>query len=314
MIKAAIKKTLLQFTDLLFAPLNALFLFSVRIFRYYGLEFFPVFRLLIKKAGVLPVHNQYYQPQFLYRKNFEFDNARDIKVDFDLEKQFSILENFQHKGELNDGVSRFSAFDLQNGSFEEGDAELYYLILRNYKPSKIIEIGSGYSTKVASIGIEENRKEGSNSLCYAIEPFEHRWLEQLSGIKLIREKVENVDEEIFQQLTKGDILFIDSSHIIRPENDVLHIYLKILPSIPSGVIVHIHDIFTPRHYPRQWLAHEFRLWNEQYLLETILTYGDQFEVLFSLNHLFKTDFDRLKKSLPNIHQAVNPASFWMVKR
>ena len=68
-----------------------------------------------------------------------------------------------------------------------------------------------------------------------------------------------------------DILFIGSSHVIRPQGDVLFEYLELLPTLKRGVIVHVHDIFSPRDYPQSWLLDEVRLWNEQYLLEAFLT-------------------------------------------
>lgn len=291
-----------------------MFLLVARVFRYYGLEYFPFLRRLIKNIGVLPIHNQYYQPQFIYKNNFDFDQERNFIFEINIENQFKRLEQLSYREELSADYFNRLNFNLNNGSFEHGDAELYYLILRNLKPSKIIEIGSGYSTKIASIALLENHKQGASTAFTAIEPYEHDWIEHLPGISVLRSKVEDVDIEFFKTLTRGDILFIDSSHIIRPENDVLYIYLKILPVLSSGVVIHVHDIFTPRHYPLKWMKNEFRLWNEQYLLETILTYGSHFEILYSLNHLFKSDFTRLKSTLPYIIPKVNPASFWMVKQ
>ena len=78
------------------------------------------------------------------------------------------------------------------------------------------------------------------------------WLKDI-GVELIRKKVENIDLDFFQKLEENDILFIDSSHIIRPQGDVLYEFLEILPSLKKGVYIHIHDIFTPRDYPNHWL-------------------------------------------------------------
>ncbi|MFX5574690.1 hypothetical protein ABTD77_19820, partial [Acinetobacter baumannii] len=86
-------------------------------------------------------------------------------------------------------------------------------------------------------------------------------------------------------------------HVIRPENDVLFEYLEILPTLAKDVIIHIHDIFTPRHYRKEWLVDEIRLWNEQYLLEAFLYFNESFEILFTLNHLKNSYFPQTQAVL-----------------
>jgi hypothetical protein len=117
-----------------------------------------------------------------------------------------------------------------------------------------------------------------------IEPYEQPWLGKL-GVQVIRRRVEECGPELFKSLGKGDELFIDSSHVIRPQGDVVFEYLELLPILNSGVYVHIHDIFTPRDYPQQWVVEEIRLWNEQYLLEAFLSFNTQFRVVGALNFL-----------------------------
>jgi len=108
------------------------------------------------------------------------------------------------------------------------------------------------------------------------------WLKDI-GVELIREKVENIELDFFQQLEENDILFIDSSHIIRAQGDVLYEFLEILPSLKIGVFIHIHDIFKPRDYPNHWLLDKHLLWNEQYLLEAFLSNNSDFKIIGSLN-------------------------------
>jgi hypothetical protein len=108
-------------------------------------------------------------------------------------------------------------------------------------------------------------------------------------------------------------LFIDSSHIIRPENDVLFEYLEILPALNKGVIIHIHDIFSPRHYRSDWLQKDLRLWNEQYLLEAFLYYNDSFEIIYSLNYLKSNHFNATQQALTNLSEQDQPASIWLRK-
>ena len=199
----------------------------------------------------------------------------------------------------------------RNKSFEAGDAELYYSIIRNYQPNKIIEIGSGYSTLMATEAIKKNNNQCSIT---CIEPFEMDWLEKLE-INIIREKVEMLSRDVFHSLAKNDILFIDSSHVIRPQGDVIFAMLEILPVLKPGVLVHFHDIFTPNDYPSKWLTEEFRLWNEQYLLEAFLSNNSGFEIVCSLNLLTQAFPDVVNKAFPVHAKFPNPypGSFWIRK-
>ena len=130
------------------------------------------------------------------------------------------------------------------------------------KPKKIIEIGSGHSSLLANQAIKNNEKiDNVITKLTCIEPYENKWLEK-NEIEVIRQKVEEVDIKIFNDLNKNDILFIDSSHVIKPQGDIIKIFLEILPKLKTGVIIHIHDIFSPRDYPENWLKVENRFFNE----------------------------------------------------
>lgn len=147
-----------------------------------------------------------------------------------------------------------------------------------------------------------------------IEPYEQPWLEKL-GIKIVRKKVEELDISYFNQLQSNDILFIDSSHIIRPQGDVLFEFLEVLPGLNSGVMVHVHDVFTPKDYPEAWIYKEHRLWNEQYLLEAFLTYNNRFKIIGSLNYLthhYKAEFSVAHPIYAKTKNA-EPGAFWIEK-
>jgi hypothetical protein len=108
-------------------------------------------------------------------------------------------------------------------------------------------------------------------------------------------------------------VFIDSTHTIRPGGDVLHLYLRVLPTLPPGVVVHLHDIFTPWDYPRQWLVRDKRLWNEQYLLEAMLSGGRRWKVLLAAQALWRQKGDELLVVCPTLLDSGDhsPGSFWM---
>jgi hypothetical protein len=102
---------------------------------------------------------------------------------------------------------------------------------------------------------------------------------------LIIDKVQNVSLSEFNKLEKNDILLIDSSHVLKIGSDVQYEYLEILPRLKKGVIVHVHDIFSPSEYPREWVLEDYRFWNEQYLLCAFLSFNSAFEVLWAGSYM-----------------------------
>lgn len=314
-MKESIKRFILIGADVFVYPCNVFFMAIWRIIRHYGLQYFPLHRSLIRNIRILPVPDHYYQPQFLYSQSFNPEKERRLTLNTDVVPQINLLNALSYDEELVELAKQTAnGYCLSNGAFEEGDADLYYLMIRNHKPKRIIEVGSGHSTRLARIAIQFNQNQGSNTNLTCIEPYENKWLDNFPDIQVIRKKAEDLGADFFDQLHPGDFLFIDSSHVIRPENDVLFIYLDVLPRIRSGVIIHIHDIFTPRHYPSDWTNKEFRLWNEQYLLETLLIHSDKYDILFSLNHLFKTEIKSVQLKLKNVKRTSNPSSFWLIKK
>jgi hypothetical protein len=130
-------------------------------------------------------------------------------------------------------------------AFSSTDAIAYYTMIRNLKPKRILEIGSGYSTLVA---LEAVRQNGFGEVI-CIEPFPRDWIRALP-IELIEQKVQTLDSQFFQeQLDDGDILFIDSTHTVKNGTDVLHLYLRVLPFLTRKLAVHVHDIYLPYPLP-----------------------------------------------------------------
>ena len=138
------------------------------------------------------------------------------------------------------------------------------------------------------------------------------WLEK-TGATVLRQRVEEVDLSFFGQLEAGDLLFIDSSHMIRPEGDVLFEYLELLPSLKPGVIVHVHDIFSPRDYLDSWFTEFVYFWNEQYLLEAFLANNSAWEVIGALNYLKHNHYEPLKSVCPFLTPDREPGSFYLQK-
>ena len=205
-------------------------------------------------------------------------------------------------------------FHYHNSRFGPGDAELLYSIIRRFQPRRLIEIGSGFSTLVARQALNRNEKDDNGHPCahICIEPYEEPWLEQC-GATVRRQRVETVDKSLFLELEENDILFIDSSHVIRPGGDVVCEYLQILPLLKPGVLVHVHDIFTPRDYPASWVCDDLRFWNEQYLLEAFLCHNASFKILSALNYLKHNYPENVAVKFPVLGQEMwrEPGSFWM---
>lgn len=316
-MKSAIKKIAFKIYDILLLPLTWVYMPLIKKMRFHGVEHFPKHVKSFEQLGVFPISDHYYDPRFVYDKDFNTSTSRSLLIDFRVPQQMAFLNelkfieelaHFPAKGKLNSG-----SFFYENPSFSYGDAEMYYLFIRNLKPKRIIEIGSGYSTLIAVEAIKANRVDGFITELTCIEPYEFSWLESIKEVTVLRKKVEDVPLDYFTQLEKGDFLFIDSSHIIRPGNDVLFEYLNLLPILKPGVIIHIHDIFSPYHYLQEWLVSMKRFWNEQYLLEAYLYYNDSFQIKIALNLLKNQHFDALKKTCPGITATTNPASFWIEK-
>jgi hypothetical protein len=291
----------------------------LRKIRSFGLTRLPACRRALNQVGVFPIREHYYEPQFKFGEmRSAFSKERALPgIDWKIEEQVALLGSLRFGNELarlsRERTTEFR-FYLENPSFGPGDAEFWYQLIRLKKPRRIFEIGSGNSTLLAMEAIARNRDEDSSYSCkhVCIEPYEARRLEG-SGATVIREKVEDLDVAFFSELEANDILFIDSSHVIRPAGDVLYEYLQLLPTLRVGVIVHIHDIFSPRNYPPDWIVDEVRLWNEQYLVEAFLTHNDTWGIIAALNLLRHRHFERLREVAPFLTPDREPGSFYIQK-
>jgi len=140
-------------------------------------------------------------------------------------------------------------FYLINGGYMAVDAHVYYCMIRHYKPRRIMEIGNGNSTLLAITACNKNAEEcGWRATVTSIDPYPWQlFKEGYPGLdELILKRVQDVPVSYFEQLESGDMLFIDSSHVIRSGNDVHYEFLEILPRLKPGVLVQVHDISLPR--------------------------------------------------------------------
>lgn len=209
-------------------------------------------------------------------------------------------------------------FYVENNSFSYGCAASTYSVLRHFKPRRVIEIGSGNSSLVISAALSRNAVETAPAIYHIVDPYPRPIIENgLFGLsKLIKERVELLDVNLFDQLKKNDVLFIDSGHTVRTGSDVNYLILDILPRLAPGVIVHFHDIGLPKEYPKIYFTNpQFRVfWTEAYLLQAFLCHNLQFEILLAMNYLMTNCQDVFCKAFPFYdplqHKAVS-GSFWI---
>lgn len=306
--------------DIIFLPITFIGAICFRVIRETGIQRFRVSRFIFNTVGVFPIRNHYYEPEFAtaYLRD-QLSKPRYLPaIDLRTQDQLELVSRFTYGAELN-AFPREKPGELRyyynNPNFVAGDSESLYNVIRYFKPSRIVEIGSGFSTLMAVEARKKNKSENPSYSCEhtCIEPFEIPWLEQLD-CKIVRKMVQDIDLSFFSSLQPNDILFIDSSHMIRPSGDVLKEYLEILPLVKPGVIVHIHDIFTPRNYPKEWVVDEVKFWNEQYLLEAFLSFNNRFKVLLAMNYLRHTYPDKIASAFPVMagEKDSEPGSFWII--
>ena len=210
-------------------------------------------------------------------------------------------------------------FYLINGTYMAVDAHVYWCMIQHYRPRRIVEIGTHSSTMVSTAAVAALQEESGDTCSIdAIEPYPSDYLRRENGrtITLLEKKVQELPLDYFQELEAGDILFIDSTHMLRQGSDVQYEYLEIIPRLKPGVLVHVHDISLPRHYPKVYFDQQL-YWNEQYLLQALLIFNSRIQVEWAGNAMMLAHPDAMLQAFPEINdmRAVYPSSeptaFWM---
>lgn len=204
----------------------------------------------------------------------------------------------------------------ENPAYSYGDAITLASMLLEHRPGRIIEIGSGFSSAVTLDVIE--RFLGWRTDCIFIEPHPDLLFSLLRPddrprIRVQASRLQDVDPAVFDTLGTDDIVFIDSTHVLKTGSDVAFYMTDVLPRLKPGVLVHFHDVFWPFEYPRNWAVEQNRSWNELYWLQAFLTNNPEWEILF-FNHFMATRHgDALFASVPLFRHEPGGA-FWMRKR
>lgn len=284
------------------------------------------------ETGCLPMNVHYYSPipdikdlesRKIWEKKSELPG-----IDFRREEQLFLLKQlgaeFGSECEWPLTSTAIPAeFYLRNNSFSYGCASALHTMIRHFKPQHFIEIGSGNSSKIISRALEMNHNDDPSRISeyIVVDPYASEMVSaQLSSVsRVLREKAEGVDPEIFEILRENDILFVDSGHTVRTGSDVNFMILDVLPRLHPGVIIHFHDINLPYEYPKIYFTNpQFRMfWTEAYLLQAFLISNRDFEILLAMNFLQTDHMDEFCQAFPRFNLEdnwANSGSFWIRKK
>ena len=245
-------------------------------------------------------------------RGIDFNDASHVQILSELFPRF--MRDYDYPPVL-PVTPTLASFFGNNPHFSMLDAPALFVLLRAWKPRRIIEVGSGFSTLLMADINRRFLEREVNISC--IDPYPPPFLRHgVDGIdRQVERRVQELPLEHFADLQAGDLLFIDSSHVAKTDSDVNFLFFDVFPRLAAGVLVHLHDIFLPRDYPPDWVLGENRSWNEQYLLRALLMHSSGFEVLFGCSYAFWRYPELVIAALANPDGAgYGGGSFWMRRR
>ena len=285
--------------------------------------------MVSRSNGLMVMKDHYYSPipseTDLSAPDY-FDRMRDLPgvdiddsaiLDFIATDLPPALESF--RAWLSSEAGKPEGFRLVNGAYMAVDAHLYFATVLLNRPRRIIEIGCGRSTDVAvaaRAALRDATGQEVEHLC--VEPYPNdkvRALADSGAIELLESRVQDVPLDRFLALGEGDILFIDSTHVLREGSDVQFEFLEVLPRLGSGVSVHVHDVSLPKPYPRTYVDQGL-FWNEQYLLQAYLINNARIRVTWPGNYMMCRHPDAMMSAFPEIadmratYPMSEPTAFW----
>jgi SAM-dependent methyltransferase len=271
----------------------------------------------------------YYSPipsleELELKKGIIYDYGKKIQaIDLQLEEQYKLLKeysNFYKELDFTKERNGTNRYFYNNPSFREPDGIFLYSFLRAFRPKRIIEVGSGY-TSALMLDINDKYFNKSLELTF-VDPFPDLLFSLLdekdkAKHKLIPQKLQDVDLSIFDSLQAGDLVFIDSTHVSKTGSDVNIIFFDLIPRLKSGVFIHFHDIVFPFEYPEEWVFNtngrwKGFSWNESFILRSFLMYNEWFHIIFFNSFMLKAKNDFIKQNMPLCLDAI-PGSIYLKK-
>ncbi|TMV08826.1 class I SAM-dependent methyltransferase [Ruegeria sediminis] len=207
---------------------------------------------------------------------------------------------------LKDPSSNQTGYQPGNGYYDSPDADALYLMIRRFRPKRVVEVGCGNSTRVTRQAVMDG---GIETEITAIDPFPRADIAHVVD-HFEQKRLEQVDPALFAGLEAGDVLFIDSSHVVRMSNDVAHLFCRIIPELKPGVVIHVHDVFLPYEYPKRFF-YDCPGWGEQYVLHALLQTGG-YEMLWPGYYLQQARPDAVEV-LPFLSEG-RAQSLWVMKK
>lgn len=265
-------------------------------------------RKQVTDAGLYPAGHYYspipqHQEIVAYLESLKTDRSELPAIDLNKPGQFELLTTFQAFYDdlpFPEKRNQECRYYYDQDGFCYADAIFLYSFLRHANPRRIIEVGSGFSSAVMLDTVERFFPQRPEMTF--IDPYPDR----LRGLlkthdagttRIIERKVQQVPMDTFSSLHAGDLLFIDSTHVIKCGSDVQFLMFQVLPQLPTGVFVHFHDVFYPFEYPAEWLLKGV-YWNEAYFLRAFLSYNSAWEVIFFNTYVATVFKDFLLEKMP----------------
>jgi predicted O-methyltransferase YrrM len=271
-------------------------------------------RQVARAAGQDLVTRNYYSPipdlESVPSDVFE-RRSRLTAIDFDTDAQLAVLES------LEPFLAEFeppAGWGWGRETYGPVEADVLHAIIRRHRPHRIIELGSGFSSLIIADAARRNAADGSPVSYTAFDPFARNFIRAgVEGLELVARSATEVPSEDLEALGDGDILFVDTTHTVKLASEVNHVILDVLPALAPGVIVHVHDIYLPFEYPRQFFEQRC-FWAEQYLLQAFLTQNPNWDILLPLYSLVRERPAEVSSLVRTFEPAAGPGAFWMRRR
>jgi predicted O-methyltransferase YrrM len=239
-------------------------------------------------------------------KYLEFTKTDEFElsdIDLNTQNQFKLLTTFQAFYDdlpFPEKKSQECRYYYDQTCFCYADAIFLYSFLRHANPKRIIEVGSGFSSAVI-LDTAERFLVQQPKITF-IDPYPDRLRQLLrpqdeGNITIVKKKVQEVPIDTFLSLHAGDLIFIDSSHVIKCGSDLQFLMFQVLPRLRTGVFIHFHDVFYPFEYPAKWLLKGI-YWNEDYFLRAFLAYNSEWHIYFFNTYVASVFKDYLLEKMP----------------
>lgn len=241
----------------------------------------------------------------------------DDGIDLNDQKQIHLLKRFsKYYPEFLPPAKETGGklYHYDNDMFGFNDGFILYAFIRHFHPNQIIEAGSGYSSAVM---LETCSEFSQQTALTFIDPYSKTISDVLNKnatqlkVNLIRQEIQDIDTAYFRKLQANDILFIDTSHVLKVGSDLSTLLFSVIPVLNSGVIIHIHDIWYSWEYPREFL-YAGRAYNEMYFVRSFLQYNHAFEIMFFSSFMERREKLFIRENMPR-YSAHTGNSLWLRK-